>query len=55
MYKRGDLRSVYIGNIYIVGLVYMFWLEVAFEVMREMYTLICVCYVWASVSVMCWL
>ena len=43
MYMRGDLRSVYIENIYIIGLVYMFGAKVDFDVVREMYTLfVCV-------------
>ena len=57
MYIRGDLRSVYIENIYtLLGLcmlVYMFESKVDFDVVREMYTLICACYVRALVCVMC--
>ena len=53
MYIRGDLRSVYIENIYIIALVYMFGSKVDFDVVQEMYTLLCVCYVRALVCVMC--
>ena len=59
---RGDLRSVYIENIYIIGLVYISRPKVDLDVGREMSTIICVCYVHtglslcyvpASVCVMC--
>ena len=53
MYIRGDLRSVYIENIYIIGLVYISGPKVNLDVGREMYTLICLCYVQALVCVMC--
>ena len=49
---RGDLRSVYMENIYIIELVYMFGPKVDFDVVREMYTIICVCFVRALVCVM---
>ena len=53
MYTRWDLRSVYIENIYIIWLVYMFGPKVDFDVVREMYTLVCACHVPALVCVMC--
>ena len=53
MYIRGDLRSVYIENIYIIGLVYISGPKVDLDVGPEMYTLICVCYVRALVCVVC--
>ena len=51
MYIRGDLRSVYFENIHIIGLVYISGPKVDLDVGREMYTLICVCYVLALVCV----
>ena len=45
MYMRGDFRSVYIENIYIIEIVYMLGPKVDFDVVREMYTLICVGFV----------
>ena len=53
IYIWGDLRSVYIENICIIGLVYISVPKVNLDVGREMYTLICVCYVQALVCVMC--
>ena len=53
MYMRRDLSSVYIENVYIVSLAYMFGPKVDFDVVREMHTLIRVCYARAVVCVMC--